>query len=471
MSIHIVASGVCPVGSMPASSCWLWSETALLRDGWASSVRLRLCDGLIAELQRGVEPRPGDERHGIALPGLANVHSHAFQRAMAGLTELRHDGKDDFWSWRELMYRFVARLQPEDLEAIAAQAFADMLEGGFTRVGEFHYLHHAPDGSRYAQPAEMSERIVAAARTSGIGLTLMPVLYAHGGFGGRAPTEGQRRFVTQIDEYADLYAAARAAVMELPDGRSGIAPHSLRAVTPEQLRVVTQIDAHVPVHLHVAEQQAEVADCLAWSGQRPVQWLLDHVDLGPRWCLVHATHIDGDELPALAASGAVVGLCPVTESNLGDGIFPARAWLEADGRLAIGTDSNVSIAAADELRLLEYGQRLHLRRRALLGSPTRASTGARLYSAALAGGTQALAAPAAGLAEGAAADIVSLDATHPSLIGRGGDTLLDSWVFAATRDAIDCVWRLGRKVVSGGRHVGRAAISARYRRSLTALLA
>lgn len=448
----------------------LWFARALLPQGWAADVRLTLAKGRIAAVETDVAPVGQDERHAIGLPGLPNLHSHAFQRGMAGLAERRGPSRDSFWTWREAMYRFVDRLGPAELGAIAALAFAEMLESGFTRVGEFHYLHHDPDGRRYADPAEMSAAIGAAAAQTGIALTLLPVFYAHSGFGGAAPGHGQRRFVNDPDGFAGLVEASRRAIAPLPDAVIGIAPHSLRAVTQEELAAILPLSCGGPVHIHVAEQVKEVEDCLAWSGRRPVEWLLDHTAVDERWCLVHATHMTDEETRRLAASGAVAGLCPITEANLGDGIFPAVEFLAAGGRLGVGSDSNVLIDATEELRLLEYGQRLARRGRNLLAGGEGRSTGGDLYRAALAGGAQALGAPAA-LDEGGAADIVSLDAAHPALVGREGDALLDALVFAGGRSLIDCVWRAGRKRVSQGRHVARDAIVARYGQVLQDLIA
>jgi formiminoglutamate deiminase len=456
--------------AMPGPSALksLWFDQALLDDGWARQVRIRIADGRIKAIEAGAAPEAGDERHGIALPGIGNLHSHAFQRAMAGLTEARVTGHDSFWSWRALMYRFLEKIGPEDLEAIAALAFMEMLEGGFTRVGEFHYLHHAQDGRAYADPAEMSGRVFAAAETAGIGLTLLPVFYAHSGFGGLAPTDGQKRFIHDIDGFEHLLTAARDAAKDFDDAVVGLAPHSLRAVTQDELMALAAIAGKAPIHIHIAEQVREVEDCLAFTGQRPVAWLLDHAGVGSNWCLVHATHIDDAEIRDLARSGAVAGLCPTTEANLGDGIFPAAEFVAAGGIYGIGSDSNVSIDAAEELRLLEYSQRLSMRSRNVLAAAPRASTGASLYHGALRGGSRALRA-SSGIRVGEAADIVSLDPGHASLFGKTGDDLLDAGIFGA-RCAIDCVWRYGRKQVSGGRHVRREAIKHRYQATLSKLI-
>jgi formimidoylglutamate deiminase len=452
----------------------LWFEAALLPQGWARDVRLTVSGERIGQLLTGVGPAAGDERHRLALPGLANLHSHAFQRGLAGLTERRGAGDDSFWTWRELMYRFVERLQPEQLEALSALAFIEMLEAGFTQVGEFHYLHHDRDGRPFADPAELGARVAAAAAATGIGLTLLPVLYAHGGFGGAAPAPRQRRFISDPERFARIVEASRRAVQPLALGAVGVAAHSLRAVTPAELTAVLALAGDGVIHLHIAEQMREVDECLAWCGRRPLEWLLENAPVDERWCLVHATHASATELAAIAARGAVVGLCPVTEANLGDGIFPADEFLGAAGRFGIGSDSNIRVDAAEELRTLEYSQRLARRARNVLAAAPGASTGRGLFEAALAGGWQALrrgaGAPAFGLAAGAPCDVVTLAADHPVLLGRQGDELLDSWIFAGGRDVIDCVWRAGVKLVSGGRHRARAAVERGYAGALRALL-
>jgi formiminoglutamate deiminase len=440
---------------------------ALLPDGWATDVRLGIAAGKFEAVERGATPQPGDLRAAVVVPGMPNVHSHGFQRGMAGLTEYRGPDADNFWSWRELMYRFVGRMSPEDLEAVTAQAYVEMLEGGFTRAGEFHYVHHDPDGRPYADPAEMMARVVAAARSTGIALTLLPVFYAHANFGGIAPTAGQRRFVCGIDQYARLLEAARTLLRGLADARVGVAPHSLRAVTPQELREVIALGAG-PIHIHAAEQAREVEECLAWSGARPVQWLLDHADVDARWCLVHVTHMTDGEITRLARSGAVAGFCPITEANLGDGIAPAAPFLQAGGAFGIGTDSNVRIGVSEELRQLEYSQRLRDRARNVLASDAQ-STGRSLYAGAQRGGERALgvAAAGSGLAAGAPADCVALNTEG---LVRGEDAVLDSFVFAAGV-RVEQVWRAGQRVVTDGVHQGREIVEARYRRVLGRLLA
>jgi formiminoglutamate deiminase len=384
------------------------------------------------------------------VPGLPNLHSHAFQRAMAGLTERRGAEADSFWTWREQMYRFVERLTPDDLGAIAALAYLEMLEAGFTWVAEFHYLHHQPDGRPYANIAEMSERIVAAAADVGIGLTLLPVFYRQGGFGGKPPSDAQRRFLNDRESYA------RIMETKVPGGRTGIAPHSLRAVTLDDLRWAAATWRGQPAHIHVSEQTREVDDCLAVHGRRPIDLLMDTIEIDERWCLVHATHADEGERARIAQAKAVVGLCPITEANLGDGLFDGPDFLAQGGRFGVGSDSNVRLSAADELRTLEYGQRLIHRQRNVLGDAGQ-STGRRLFEAALAGGAQAV-----GTTDDA---VVTLDTA-----GLRGDAILDHWLFAADNTAIVSVERGGVRLVDHGRHRDRDRIAARYRKTLARLL-
>jgi len=447
----------------------LWFESALLPNGWAKHVRVIAANGRIERVTTDVDPADTDERLKVGIPGVPNLHSHAFQRGLAGLTERRGPEGDSFWTWRELMYQFVERIDPDELEAIAALAYAEMLECGFTQVGEFHYLHHDRGGIPFADPGELAGRLAAAAASTGIGLTLLPTFYAHSGFGGAEPQKRQRRFINGRDRFADIVAASRKAVKALPGGMVGVAPHSLRAVTPEELAWLVELSGGSVIHIHIAEQTKEVEDCIAWSGRRPVQWLLEHTALDERWCLVHATHINDAEIQAVAASGAVVGLCPITEANLGDGIFPAGAFLAQAGRIGIGSDSNVLLDAAEELRTLEYSQRLAHRGRNVLASAAGRSTGRTLFDGALAGGAQVLHS-ARGLMAGALLDVVSLSTEQPELVQRREDDILDSWIFSGGRRVVDCVWRAGEKVVVNGRHRHRDAIVARYRRTLKNLL-
>lgn len=449
---------------------------ALLPDGWHENVLVSVdAAGLIARAVPGATDPGATLLDGPVLPGMPNLHSHAFQRAMAGLAERSGPGQDSFWTWRETMYRFAARLTPEDVEAIAGQLYAEMLEVGFTTVAEFHYLHHQPDGSAYADPAELSRRILAAADTAGIGLTHLPVLYRYGGFGAKPPQERQRRFLHDAEAYARLLQTLAPLLQHRSDRRLGIAPHSLRAVTPELLRTgiaaLDAIDSAAPIHIHIAEQTAEVDDCLAWSGKRPVQWLLDQGIVSKRWCLVHATHLDRDETLRLAASRAVVGLCPTTEANLGDGIFPAAEYMAAGGRIGIGSDSHISVSVAEDLRLLEYGQRLVHRSRTLLAGGADRSTGRRLYESALAGGAQALGQPVGAIAPGHRADFILLDRNAPCMAGRSGDMALDAWIFSnQARGAIREVYVAGNRVVENGRHIRSDELAARHGKALRRLL-
>ncbi len=454
---------------MPAQTR-LHFDHALLPGGWARDVIIEADgDGWITNVSAGADAAGTDMRGGIALPGMPNCHSHAFQRAMAGLAESGNPGEDDFWSWRNVMYGFVGSLTPPDLAAIAAQAYAEMLESGFTAVAEFHYLHHAPGGNSYVDPGEMSAAIAEAGAGTGIGLTFLPVFYANGGFGGIEPGDAQRRFVNSTDSFGRLLERVREISREVTDAAVGIAPHSLRAVTPESLAEVVALEPSGPIHIHIAEQTREVDDCLAWSAERPVEWLFNHSGVDERWCLVHATHLTPAESDAIRTSGAVAGLCPITEANLGDGIFAGVGFMAGGGRLAIGSDSNVLISVAEEIRLLEYGQRLRDRQRNRL-SPQGGSTGRALFEALLAGGAQASGRRIGRLEAGYRADIVSLDAEHPALVAREGDGWLDGWLFAASTNVVSDVWCGARHVVCGGRHRDAGAIARRYADTLTKLL-
>jgi formiminoglutamate deiminase len=428
---------------------------ALLPQGWAENVRIGVADGLISEILPEAIAAPGETRYAIALPGMPNLHSHAFQRAFAGLTERRGPGEDSFWSWRDLMYRFALQMTPDDVEAVATQAFSEMLEGGFTSVAEFHYLHHGVDGAAYGNIAEMAARIAAAAAATGIDLLLLPVFYAHAGFGGQAPMPTQRRFINSLDQYAALYEACGKLAP------TGVAPHSLRAVTPEQLTWLNALAGKAPFHIHIAEQTQEVLDCMAWSGMPPIAWLLRHAEVNQRWCLVHATHAAPEERTGMAASGAVVGLCPITEANLGDGIFRARGY---EGAFGIGSDSNVLIGAAEELRQLEYSQRLLVRQRNVMAGRQQDATATAMYQRAVAGGAQAFGQNVAGLQVGAPANIVSLKAESDP------DIALSRAVFAARAPMIQHVWVRGRRRVMDGRHEKAAATRRRFDRVVAALI-
>jgi formimidoylglutamate deiminase len=439
--------------------------------GWRRDVGLDILDGVIVRVVPDADGADRERIRGISLPGLPNLHSHTFQRAMAGLAEIRGPNADSFWTWREVMYHFLGNLSPEDVEAIAAYAFMEMLEGGFTSVAEFHYLHHDASGLPYADLAEMSHRIAAAAGATGIGLTLLPVFYAQGGFGAQPPTAGQTRFINDPDRFARLVEGAREAVGSLTFARLGVAPHSLRAVTPESLRDVVRIAGENPIHMHIAEQTKEVEDCLAWSGKRPVAWLMDACEVDGRWCLIHATHLDEREVEMIAESRAVAGLCPLTEASLGDGIFSGQSYIAIGGRYGIGTDSNIEVTGFGELKQLEYAQRLGLRARNVMAGHAGRSTGRQLYDSACAGAAQALSLPVGKLAPGMRADFVVLDDAHPDLACVSGDRWLDLAIFSIGKAAIREVHVGGKRVVENGRHHARSATQERYMRTLKRLTA
>ena len=443
----------------------LFADQALLAEGWAKNVRLTMDGATISAVETGSSPQAGDDRHAVLLPAMPNLHSHAFQRAMAGLAETRGPSEDSFWSWRTVMYKFALSMTPDDIEAVAAQLYMEMLEAGFSRVGEFHYVHHDRDGRPYANIAELAERIGAASAETGIGLTLLPVFYAHSGFGGAAPVEGQRRFINSVDSFARLMEGAAKVTGGLGGGRLGVAPHSLRAATADELAAIVPMSKDGPVHIHVAEQVKEVEDCIAATGARPVEWLLANAPVDHRWCLIHATHMTEKETREMAATGAIAGLCPITEGNLGDGIFNGQQFLADKGRFGIGSDSNVLISIPEELRQFEYSQRLGLKARNVVANPN-GSTGRRLYEEALKGGNAALAS-ASGIAAGGDADLVSLDISATPYLS--GDHLLDHWIFAGGVK-VDRVWSQGLKKVENGRHVGRDAITNRFRKTMIRLV-
>lgn len=446
------------------------AERALLPSGWARNVRFEIgASGLLEQVLPDAGSEGAERLHGPVLPGMPNLHSHAFQRAMAGLAEVAGNPNDSFWTWRELMYRLVGRLSPEQMEVIARQLYVEMLKAGYTAVAEFHYVHHDPAGRPYADPAELALCISRAARDSGIGLTLLPVLYSHAGFGGLPPNEGQRRFIHSTDSYLALQQRLREALPA--DQGLGLCFHSLRAVTPDQLATVLAAkDGARPIHIHIAEQQKEVDDCLAWSGRRPLQWLYEHAPVDPRWCLVHATHAEADEVQAMARSGAVAGLCLTTEANLGDGIFPAVDFLAQGGRLGIGSDSHVSVSVVEELRWLEYGQRLRDQRRNRLYRPEQPQVGRTLFDAALAGGAQALGQPVGALAVGSRADWIVLDGTDPYLATAEGDALLNRWLFAGGERQVRDVMVGGRWVVRNGHHPAEEATAWAFAEVLRTVL-
>ncbi|MDP3548285.1 MAG: formimidoylglutamate deiminase [Phreatobacter sp.] len=446
-------------------------DKALTPEGWRDDVTVSVdSDGRIAAIAQGPAPADATRLAGIVLPGLPNLHSHTFQRGMAGLAEVAGRAEDSFWTWRDWMYRFALALDPDDVEAIAALAYAEMLEAGFTTVGEFHYLHHDRDGRPYADPAELGRRCVAAAEATGLAITLLPVFYAHSGFRGLPPGQGQRRFICDLDLFARVAEGGRVAASAYARGGFGIAPHSMRAVTQEELRTLIAAFPDGPLHIHVSEQVKEVEDCLAAHGTRPIALLADTAPLSERWCLIHATHADAAERRIMAQAGVVVGLCPVTEANLGDGLFEGVDFRSLGGRFGVGTDSNVAISATGELSMLEYAQRFLTRRRTAMADRG-ASTGRGVFESCLAGGAQALGLGTAGIAVGAPADFIVLDPNHIAFAGRDGDALIDSWIFGPSAAAVREVYVSGRRVVDGGRHVARSAVEARARKVLERIIA
>ncbi|KUO53665.1 MAG: formimidoylglutamate deiminase [Sphingomonadales bacterium BRH_c42] len=439
------------------------ARQVLTPDGWLANGVVAFDDaGTISSV--GTEGFDAANAVGTLLPGMANVHTHSFQRAMAGLAESRGpQGSDDFWTWRKVMYRFLELLTPEDIEAIAEQVQMDMALAGYSASAEFHYLHHQPGGAHYDNPAETSLRILAASEASGIGLTLLPVLYSHGGLDHRALQGGQLRFGSSIAEFEALYARIGDYASAMPpDFRLGVAPHSLRAVDADGIAACEALCPQGPIHIHAAEQTGEVEEALAHLGTRPVQWLLDHCPIDRRWCLIHATHIDRAEIAGLAASGAAAGLCPTTEANLGDGIFPAVEYLGAGGRFGIGSDSNIRISLAEELRMLELSQRLKHGQRALLTSAEVRSNGRFLYERAALGGAQAIGRNAGVIEPGRLADIVALRDDMPLLDWGDPDHCLDAWIFAAHGNAVSHVWSAGRHIVAHGEHIRSGAIRQRF---------
>ncbi|SEI38324.1 formimidoylglutamate deiminase [Paraburkholderia diazotrophica] len=459
----------------------LFADHAFLPEGWRRNVLLQWnAHGALLSVTPDAQASAGVARaSGPVLPGMPNLHSHAFQRAMAGLTEYRAasgtGATDNFWSWRDLMYRFAARITPEGLASIAQWLYIEMLKAGYTSVCEFHYVHHMQDGSRYANAAELAQRVVDAAGASGIGITMLPVLYQYAGFGAQPPRDDQRRFINTPESLLTLLDTLRSARPEHGALRYGVAPHSLRAVSNDTLRALLDgLDAMspgAPVHIHIAEQTAEVDACIETEGARPVQWLLDRFDVDARWCLVHATHIDADETTALAKSGAVAGLCLTTEANLGDGIFPTHDYLEQRGRIGVGSDSHIGVDWRAELRLLEYGQRLSRRQRNVLASADMPRVADRLFAASLEGGALATGRAVGALRTGARADFIVLDANHASIAEHGSDAWLSGVVFCEHGETpIRDVYAGGLKVVDGRKHRDEERAYAQYRAALAELL-
>ncbi len=432
---------------------YFFAEKAWLNQDWQNNVLFEVTDGVFTRIESDSEaPTNAVKLSGPVLPTIANVHSHAFQRVMAGMAEVCLNPNDSFWSWRDLMYKIVQKLSPEQANVIATQLYIDMLKAGYTQVGEFHYLHHDVAGKQYANRAEMSHQLINAADRSGIGLTLLPVLYSHSGFGAQAPNEGQARFINSSQSYIDLQHQCEQALTGSKLHNLGICFHSLRAVTEQQINeVLGELNKQRVVHIHISEQQKEVNDSIAWSGQRPVEWLHDNIGLNKRWNLIHATHLNDYELKAIAHSGAVVGLCPTTEANLGDGIFPGVEFERLGGRWGIGSDSHVSLSIVEELRILEYGQRLRDQQRNRLYREEQVSIGDNLFKQALVGGNQSCDVDL-GLSVGSRADFMTLDDTHPFIGASESKDILNRWLFACSENVVKDVFVAGKQVIEDGRH-------------------
>ncbi|WP_170563723.1 formimidoylglutamate deiminase [Ruegeria atlantica] len=445
------------------------AKTALLGSSWVRNLRVEIARGHIQSLETGASAQSADTRVDVLLPALGNLHSHAFQRAMAGMTEVRAAGRESFWTWRTLMYRFLDKLTPDQVEAIAALVYLEMQEAGYASVGEFHYVHHQPGGASYDQVSELSQRIFAAATQTGIGLTHLPVLYTYGGVDQQPLAGGQLRFGNSVDQFLVLVEECRKTLPQT-DSMIGIAPHSLRATSPTDLPEVLNVVSDGPVHIHIAEQLKEVADVEAALGQRPVAWLLDNVDVDYRWCLIHATHMTDVETRALAQSGAVAGLCPITEANLGDGIFNGAVYIDSGGRFGVGSDSNIRISLPEELRTLEYSQRLRDHARTVLVKGE-GSVGQALYRGAAQGGAQALGRNAGEIAVGKWADLMAIDRSHPTICALTDEQVLDGLCFAAPDGLVTDLWSAGRHMVRQGRHIERDRIVPAYRSAIADLLA
>ena len=452
----------------------LFANKILLADGWAAEQTLTIEQGVITDITQGYVA--GAERaKGVVIPGMVNCHSHAFQRAFAGFSEQGSEGKDSFWTWRSIMYKFLEQLSSEDAEVIATQLYIEMLKMGYTRVAEFHYLHHDINGENHANLSAMAQAIFSAAKQSGIGLTLLPVLYRFSGFGAQLPNTGQKRFINSVEQFNSLVSDCFEIANSQTNSNVGIAPHSLRAVDKSSLSAavthVRSLDPQAPVHIHIAEQQKEVDDCLAHYGQRPVQWLLDNAELDKHWCLIHATHIDEQERKGIIASEAIAGICPTTEANLGDGIFPTDEFLTDEGTFAIGSDSHISVNPIEELRWLEYAQRLSKQQRALLATSEQKSVGLNLWQRAALGGAQSTNSNTGELAIGKQADLLVLDDSQLRLFAHDDDHLLDSVIFASQKNLVDDVMVHGEWAIREGKHALEQGSADKFAQLLSRLSA
>ncbi|QDO99953.1 formimidoylglutamate deiminase [Thalassotalea sp. PS06] len=438
-----------------AATQHLFAKDILLDNGWQHDKTLIINNGIIADIIDG-KTEPAVVASGPVIPGMVNCHSHAFQRGFAGFSEQGSEGNDSFWTWRKIMYKFVDHISPEQAQVIARQLYIEMLKAGYTRVAEFHYLHHDSEGKPYPELSTMAKAVFKAASESGIGITMLPVLYRFSGFGPLAPTHGQRRFINSVEQFNQLVSDCIEHAKTQSNANVGIAPHSLRAVDLESLQGAVahlkSLDDKAPVHIHIAEQMQEVNDCLVHYQKRPVQWLLDNIDIDSSWCLIHATHIDDSELKGIVETGAIAGICPTTEANLGDGIFPTVEFLEAGGRLAIGSDSHISVNACEELKLLEYAQRLQKQQRAVLATTATPSVGRCLWQHSTKGGAISTASNTGEIAIGRQADLLVLDQDKLRLYAGGDDYRMDSFIFASASNAVRDVMVLGQWVIQQYQH-------------------
>jgi len=447
----------------------LYAHKVLLNDGWANDKTLTITDGVITAITEG-QDTDAQIANGVVIPGMVNCHSHAFQRAFAGFSEQGSEGQDSFWTWRKIMYQFLDQLSADDAQAIASQLYIEMLKMGYTRVAEFHYLHHQIDGQNYTPLATMAESIFKAAKTSGIGLTMLPVMYRFSGFGPLAPNDGQKRFINSVEQFNQLVTDCFGLTNKYSNTNVGIAPHSLRAVDKASLHSavnhVRGLDNKAPIHIHISEQQKEVDDCLSHYGERPVQWLLNNADLDKHWCLIHATHIDENERKGIIKTGAIAGICPTTEANLGDGIFPTTEFLAEDGTFAIGSDSHISVNPIEELRWLEYAQRLIKQQRAILATSEQASVGLNLWQRAAHGGAQSTNSNTGSLDIGKQADLLVLDANQTKLFANSDKNLLDSLIFASQKNPVQDVMVNGAWVIESGKHADEEICADKFAKIL-----
>ncbi len=450
----------------------LFAEKILLSSGWATQQTLTIEQGKIIAINSGKQ-KQAEIAQGIVIPGMVNCHSHAFQRAFAGFSEQGSDGQDSFWTWRQTMYKFLKQISADDAEVIATQLYIEMVKMGYTRVAEFHYLHHDINGESYTPLATMAKAIFNAAKQVGIGLTMLPVLYRFAGFGEQTPNKGQQRFINDITQFNQLVSDCFLLSKNYVNTNVGIAPHSLRAVDKVSLQTavehVRKLDAKAPIHIHISEQQQEVNDCLAHYGKRPVQWLLDNMPVDPQWCLIHATHIDNNELQGIINTGAVAGICPTTEANLGDGIFPTTEFLQQQGKFAIGSDSHISVNPIEELRWLEYAQRLIRQQRAILANNVQPSVGLNLWQKAAQGGAQSTNSNVGELAVGKQADLIVLDPQQVALFAHGDQHLLDSFIFASQQNQIKDVMINGVWIVKNKSHALEQHSSSKFANLLNKL--